>query len=65
MGEFKFTTTLLLGLAIAIPILLIGGASAIKIIGFVFSPTLGTGIPVWVIFVGIIIYVIFKRRSQY
>lgn len=57
--------SLIMGIAIGIPVLFLGAGVTIKFYQFIFSDPVNTGIPVWVIIImGIALIYIFKRRSQ-
>jgi hypothetical protein len=67
--DFAFTGPIILALgavvALGLPLLVGGGAIAIKIATTLFSKPANTGIPVWAIFAVGIMFIYFMRRRRY
>ena len=55
---------MIIAFAVAIPIFIFGIGSVYQIFSFMFSPALGTGIPVWAIFVIGFIFIIIMRGKK-
>lgn len=63
---FAFTAPVIGVLLVGVPIFLFGMGAVIKFMKIMFSPVSTTGIPVWaVVFVGIMLLLIFRRKPGY
>ena len=64
-GKGRFLTVpVILILAIAIPVFILGMCTVIAFFRFMFSPILGGGIPVWVILVVIAAFFMLKPKKR-